>query len=159
MLGYMLTTAISIAALLLSAITFGLAHRASKAAERRSRIPVLVFVYDPLSGWQLHNVGNGPALNVEVAQKVVGGERAGAWINPVRVPPLGRDKAVVLEWLEHDNSHGLGAVYEDFLSADEARAGRLYTVICSKDRNVVTPGRHLPTWTENEIRAQWQVKP
>ena len=42
----MLATVVSIAAIILSAITFGLSYRASRAAERRARMPVLVFVYD-----------------------------------------------------------------------------------------------------------------
>ena len=157
MLVSMLTIAISVAALLLSAVTFGLAYRASKAADRRSRIPVLVFVYDISQGWLLRNVGNGPALNIEVAQKVVSGKHAGSWFSPVRIPPLGRDKETVLSWLNHDNIHGLGAVYEDFLSADEGKPGRTYTVTCGRDRNVVVPGRQLPTWSESEINAQWQA--
>jgi hypothetical protein len=82
MLVDMLATTVSIVAILLSGVTFGLSYRASRAAEQRARIPVLVFVYDGAQGWLLRNVGNGPALNIEVAQKVVRGERAGSWINP-----------------------------------------------------------------------------
>ena len=156
MLVGMLATAVSIVAILLSGVTFGLSYRASKAAERRARIPVLVFVYDSTRGWLLRNVGNGPALNIEVAQKVVRGEQAGHWVNPVRVPPVGRDKEIPLSWLGHDNLHGLGAVYEDFLSADEGVGGRVYSVTCGNDRNTIKPGRHLPEWTEADIVAQWK---
>ncbi len=60
MLVDMLATTVSIAAILLSGVTFGLSYRASRAAERRARIPVLVFVYDGAQGWLLRNVGNGP---------------------------------------------------------------------------------------------------
>jgi hypothetical protein len=158
MLMSMLATAVSIVAILLSAVTFGLSYRASRAGERRARIPVLVFVYDGAQGWLLRNVGNGPALNIEVAQKVVRGERAGTWINPVRVPPVGRDKEVLLSWLGEDSMYGLGAVYEDFLGADEGAAGRIYTVTCGNDRNAIKPGRHLPQWSESEIVAQWEAK-
>src|SRR5262245_54533050 len=153
----MLATTVSIAAIVVSSVTFGLSYRASKAAERRSRIPVLVFVYNGFEGWLLRNVGNGPALNIEVAQKVVRGKQAGSWVNPVRVPPLARDKEIVLSWLGHDNLHGLGAVYEDFLSADEGTPGRVYTVSCGNDRNVIMPGRHLPAGSEAEIVASWQA--
>ncbi|TLP52405.1 hypothetical protein [Microbispora triticiradicis] len=153
----MLATALSIAALILSAVTFMLGYRASRATERRSRMPVLVFVYDNEDGWTLRNVGNGPALNIEVAQKVVTGERPGYWAHPVRIPPLGRDGKIALSWLAHDNLHGLGAVYEDFLGADEGTSGRVYTVTCGNDRNVVRPGRHLPRWAEKEITAKWRT--
>jgi len=124
----MLATGVSIAAILLSAVTFGLRYRASRAVDRRARSRVLVFVYDGARGWLFRNVGNGPALNIEVAQKVVRGERAGSWIDPVRVPPLGWDNEMPLSWLGDDGQQGLGAVYEDFLGADEGAAGRTYTV-------------------------------
>ena len=114
-------------------------------------MPVLVFLYDGAQGWLLRNVGNGPALNIEVAQKIIGGEQAGDWINPVRVAPMGRDKEVLLSWLRDDSLHGLGAVYEDFLGADEGAAGRQNPVTCGNDRNIVKPGRHLPKWPESEI--------
>jgi hypothetical protein len=153
----LLATVVSIAAILLSAVTFAFSYRASRAAERRARMPVLVFLYDGAQGWLLRNVGNGPALNIEVAQKIVGGEQAGGWINPVRVAPMGRDKEVLLSWLRDDSLHGLGAVYEDFLGADEGAAGRAYTVTCGNDRNIVKPGRHLPKWPESEIVAQWRA--
>jgi hypothetical protein len=113
-------------------------------------------VYDR-QGWLLRNIGNGPALNVEVAQKIIGGEKAGTWTNPVRVPPLGRDSEIILSWVGHDNLHGLGAVYEDFLGADEGAAGRAYTVTCGNDRNTIIPGRHLPEWTGGEITPQWRA--
>jgi hypothetical protein len=118
---------------------------------------VLVFVYDGLRGWLLRNVGNGPALNIEVAQGVVHGNQPSHWVNPVRVPPIARDKEVVLSWLGHDNLHALGAVYEDFLSADEGTRGRVYTVTCNSDRNSIVPERHLPVWSEAEIVASWRA--
>jgi hypothetical protein len=154
--GGMLATVVSIVAILLSGVTFGLSYRASKAAERRARIPVLVFVYDSAQGWLLRNVGNGPALNIEVAQKVVRGEEAGCWVKPVRVPPVGRDKEILLSWLGHYNLDGLGAVYEDFLSADQGAGARAYTVTCGNDRNAIKPGRHLPEWSESEIVPEWR---
>jgi hypothetical protein len=48
------------------------------------RKPVLTFAYDDKTGWVLQNIGNGPALNVIVAQKEIGGQ----WFNPVRAPPV-----------------------------------------------------------------------
>jgi hypothetical protein len=158
MLVDMLATAVSITAIIISAVTFGLSYRASQTAERRTRIPVLVFMYTP-QGWLLRNVGNGPALNIEVAQKIVQGEQAGHWIYPVRVPPIGKDNEILLKWLDHDNQHGLGAVYEDFLGADDdSAAGRVYTATCGKDRNTIKPGRHMRTWPATEIVAQWQTE-
>jgi hypothetical protein len=42
----MLATTLAFAALAISGLTFVLSYRATTAAERRSRLPVLVFVYD-----------------------------------------------------------------------------------------------------------------
>jgi hypothetical protein len=59
----------SIVALVLSAVTFLIAQRSAVAADRRSRIPVLVFIYHSHGHWLLRNVGNGPALNIVMAIK------------------------------------------------------------------------------------------
>lgn len=151
----MLATAISIVAIALSAVTFGVSYRSSQVAERRARMPVLVFVYTP-EGWVLRNVGNGPALNIEVAQLIV---HSGQWIFPVRVPPIGRGNERLLKWLGHDNVHGFGAVYEDFLGTDEnSPAGQAYTVTSRKDRNTIKLGRHLPTWPTDKSVAQWRTE-
>ena len=80
-----------------------------------------------------------------------------AGIFQVRVPSLGRDKEILLSWLDASR-YSLAAVYEDFLSADGQSGVRTYTVICSKDRNLIRPGRHLPEWTESEILAHWRAK-
>jgi hypothetical protein len=91
----MLSVTLAVAALALSLVSFVLTYRAGHAEDRRSRIPVLVFIYDDArGGWALRNVGNGPALNVLVAQKHVKGDRCGQWYRPVRVPPIARDQEV-----------------------------------------------------------------
>ena len=68
------------------------------------------------------NIGGGPALNVLVAQKKMGGE----WFNPVRVPPCQEDGEFILRWLDHVNTTGLGATYTDF-------EDRPYTSTCGDD--------------------------
>src|SRR5688500_15333335 len=70
------------------------------------RRPVLVFDYDGVIGWRVRNIGVGPALNVIIAQKEVGG----GWFNPVRIPPLAKDGDFVLSWCLHVNDTGLGAL-------------------------------------------------
>jgi hypothetical protein len=82
----------------------------NQRAAVRGRKPVLVFVDDPKEGcWTLRNVGNGPALNVLVAQR-----NKGTWFNPVLVPPFGRDSSFPLTWLGRTNSDGVGVSYTDF---------------------------------------------
>jgi hypothetical protein len=114
-------------------------------------MPVLVFVYEPHKGWFLRNVGNGPALNVVVAES----DRYENWLNPVRIPPLGKDKEILLPWVEGD--HKLGATYEDFLKADAGRP-RVFTVICSFDLNETSLGSTLRKWADNEVRPYWEIE-
>lgn len=44
----------------------------------------------------------------------------------MRVPPIARDREFHLAWLGHAGDFGLGATYEDFLSADVGQ-GRAFT--------------------------------
>lgn len=106
--------------------------------------PVLVFEYDSDEGWVLYNIGNGPALNILVAQKRV----KGGWFNPVRIPPLPKEGKFLLGWLQHVNDTGLGSCYEDF----KARA---YSSICGNDLSRVYNGLKLPRWNEKEIGRHW----
>ena len=65
-----ISVVISVVALVLSATTFGVNLWVGHRAAVRARQPVLVFVDDPAAGcWTLQNIGNGPALNVIVAQR------------------------------------------------------------------------------------------
>jgi hypothetical protein len=147
--------ALSAVAVLTSVVSFVLTYRAGLASDRRSRMPVLVFVFEHQHGWSLRNVGNGPALNVLVAQKYVYGEKKGQWYRPVRVPPIARDQERRLLWISAASDFGLGATYEDFLGADEECRGRTYTVTCGNDLNTVVPGGRLPHWAEDAITPSW----
>lgn len=99
-------------ALFISVVSVGIAFASfvvnfvlNQRAAVRARKPVLVFVDDPEEGcWVLRNVGNGPSLNVLIAQRA-----EGRWFNPVRVPPLGRDSSFPLRWLGRVSNTGLGA--------------------------------------------------
>lgn len=139
-----LKTVLSATAILVSVFTFGLSFwftwRSSVAAKR----PVLVFVYDGQTGWILRNIGGGPALNVLVAQKKVGAE----WFNPVRVPPLAKDTELVLRWLDHVNTTGLGATYTDY-------EDRAYSSTCGNDLSRAFRGRRFGPWPEAIIGRGW----
>ena len=129
---------IAFASLILNVV---LNHRASV----RARKPVLVFVDDPEQGcWMLQNVGNGPALNVLVAQR-----DSGHWFNPVRGRPLAKDAAFGLEWLGRVNVTGLGASYADF-------EDRRYTSTLGNEVARAFEGDLLPDWSDSEIRRYWQ---
>ena len=150
----MLSNTIAAVALILSLVTFGLAQRSTSAADRRSRIPVLVFVYDSSGYWILRNVGNGPALNITLATKAMHDDRD--WQNPTTIPPIGRGSEFRLKWLGDSDVAVLAASYEDFLAADKPRRSRVYTVSMAKDINRVVPRRELPHWSANDSLAHWQ---
>ena len=118
-------------------------------------MPVLVFEFDGRRGWLLRNVGNGPALNVVVAQKHVQGAKRGTWFDAVRVPPIGRDAEFTLGWLGYRGDTGLGVLYDDFAAPDEG--GRSYTSTCGNDLNRTYVGSRFGPFTEVEIRAHWKA--
>jgi hypothetical protein len=138
-------TVISIASVAIALASFifnyGLAHRAAV----RARKPVLVFVDDPAQGaWLLQNVGNGPALNVLVAQR-----QEGQWFNPVIVPPLSTESSYPLTWLGRINTTGLGVTYTDF-------EDRRYTSTLGGERSRTYEGNRLPHWLDGELRRYWE---
>jgi hypothetical protein len=125
-------------------INFGLARRAAV----RARKPVLVFVDEPAQGaWVLRNVGNGPALNVLVAQR-----QEGQWFNPVIVPPLSTESSYPLTWLGRINITGLGVTYADF-------EDRRYTSTIGGERSRTYEGNRLPAWEwdDLDVRRHWQL--
>lgn len=135
---------LSIAALAFSAFSFWLNYRNNSRNATLGRKPVLVFEYDGGLGWILRNVGNGPAMNVIVAQRL----KTGEWLNPVRIPPLGKDGQMALEWLDHVNTTGLGATYVD--SEDVA-----YTSTCREDLSRVELGIRFGPWPDEQIGRHW----
>jgi hypothetical protein len=151
----MSATILSVIAIALSAVTFVLAYRAGQAADRRSRIPVLVFVYDEDRGWLLRNVGNGPALNITSAIRQTHEQAKDHWEAPTRVPPIERDGEFQLHWLGHANIAVLAATYQDFLAADTSREPRQYTVTSAYDLNEVVPRRLLPDWSFTQSVPHW----
>lgn len=145
---------LSVSAFAVSASSLAFTYRAWQVSDRRARIPVLVFVMVPDRGWVLRNVGNGPALNITVARKSAA---AGDWLEPTRVPPLGRDAEIALTWWRRPTELAvLGATYQDFAGADTARPGRTYTAICHESLSSVRPGRQLPAWSVGSSEASWR---
>jgi hypothetical protein len=133
------SVAIALASLI---VTYGFARRTAV----RARKPVLVFVDEPEQGaWVLRNVGNGPALNVVVAQR-----QEGQWFNPVIVPPLSTESSFSLRWLGRINTTGLGVTYADF-------EDRRYTSTLGSERSRTYEGNRLPDWHDGEIRRYWEV--
>jgi hypothetical protein len=134
-------------AILISLIALAVSTSQTWRAAVSGRRPVLVFVYDQSAGWVVRNIGNGPAMNVIIAQK---GEAA-PWVKPVRIPPLATNSEFVLAWLDH-NVYGLGATYMDF-------TGRPYTSTCVNDLSETTAGRAFGPWRDSEIERHWNARP
>jgi hypothetical protein len=133
-----------IIALLFAIVSFGLSFTLTRRSAVSGIKPVLVFIYDGEKGWILTNIGNGPALNIVVAQKRVNGN----WFNPVRVPPISKGSEFRLLWLGHVNDTGLGATYTDFQN-------RKYSSTCLNDLSRVYSGDKFPEWEEHEIGRHW----
>ena len=112
--------------------------------------PALVFVYAPEHGWQIQNIGAGPALNIVIAS-LNPAEKIEKWKHPVRIPPLKKDGTFGIHWNPHAGSIRFGAMYEDMWK-------RKYTTICQRDLNTIRRGWRLGGWSEEEITAEWRLR-
>jgi hypothetical protein len=137
-------TLIAVVALVLSFTTFLINLWAAHRAAVRARKPILAFVWGE-RGWAIHNIGNGPALNVLVALR-----EKPYWFDPVRVPPLAKDTSFDCHWLGKANLIGLGVEYTD-------SEGGWYTATTGDDNTVVSEGRWLPNWGHCEIKPYWKA--
>jgi hypothetical protein len=108
--------------------------------------PVLGFEYDSARGWTLKNIGDGPALEIIVAQR----GKDQTWQSPVRVPPLGAGERFVLSWLGHANVDVLGATFRDLAGAD-------YTAVCQDDASRIESGNRMGNWAEAAISRHWNA--
>jgi hypothetical protein len=103
------SAAIAGIALVVSVIVFVDNRLRALEAARLSRVPVLAFSWDdPRQSWILTNIGNGPALDVVIVQRI--GER---WVHPLRMLEMAvQDSNVVpVGWMRWDENPGLGARY------------------------------------------------
>src|SRR5215467_4188933 len=134
---------LSITALIVSVISFSMSYLQSRRSAITGVMPVLAFVYDKEGQWFLQNLGNGPALNIIVAEKA---RNDSQWSNPVRIPPLPREGRFPLH--VNVNARWLGASYMDI-------EGHEYSATCADDDSRVRPGRIFPNWKTDEIRPYW----
>ncbi len=137
---------VSVGALVVSVISFSLTYRLSTQTATTSVRPALVFEYSQDTGWSLRNVGNGPALNVVIAERT----DTSPWANPVRVPPLPKDGKIQLAWIAHQNVRTLGATYVDI-------DNRSYSSSCTNDLSTTQDGNILGNWPDGEISRHWQL--
>jgi hypothetical protein len=119
-------------------------------AARLARRPALVLTWDDVQGvWQLTNIGNGPALDVVILQRV---DRS--WDHPLRMPELGADDAqtVPRRWYEQwHNDPGLGAHYRSI-------TGEKYSTKTGDDWTQINDGWFALDHTANEIEPHWRYR-
>lgn len=137
---------VSVAALIVSIISFSLTYSFSTKSAITSVRPVLIFEYSQQDGWSVRNVGNGPALNILIAMK----DDTSDWKMPVRIPPMQKDGRFSLHWVGHLNIRTLGASYTDI-------AERTYSSTCVDDLSNTYDGNKLEQWVESDITAHWKV--
>jgi hypothetical protein len=136
-------------ALTVSVASFVFALHKGRYDQIMSIRPAVVFVYDK-DGWFAHNLGSGPALNLVVVWREPE-EQGGQWVKPVRIPPLKRDGSFAIHWDKHNDTHGLGATYEDMW-------GRKYTTTCEHDLSRIQPGLTIGGWAPGAVVAEWQLR-
>jgi hypothetical protein len=135
--------AVSLIAVLISAVAFQVNWRAAQAAERHGRMPVLIAAYE-VGAVGVLNIGNGPALNVVISQgtgkvaeiDVLGADlaafqRDGTWVNHRHLTqiPAGAEHWYAWKWDEA----AVGLTYTDAL-------GHHYTAVNSQFGTKVVDG-------------------
>ena len=101
------STSVAAVALVVSLIVARDTRRREQQAARLARQPALVFDWDgSTKTWRLRNIGNGPALDVVIAQRI-----GSVWTNPLRMPemPVDGSEVVPRRWVEKTEDPGLGA--------------------------------------------------
>ena len=146
---------------LISAVAALLTYRRGIVAERRGRMPALVFGRDDCKHSQLviANVGLGPAMNIVYAQgrdPDSEGEIAikegfhETWFNPIHLRPIQPGEKVPISW-EVERA-ALGLRYTDaFGSPYVVKAG-------DHGMQIFEGASHLPDWSLRGMPYLWHVE-
>jgi hypothetical protein len=146
-----LSASIAGIALVVSVIVFVDNRFRAIVAARLARRPALIFSWDPtMRHWTMSNIGNGPALDVVILQRI-----DGAWAHPLRMPEMAvQDQgAVPRAWFERWHADpGLGARYRSI-------TGERYMTRTGDDwSQMTTSWADLPPALEEEIEPHWQYR-
>jgi hypothetical protein len=162
----MAATIIAGVAIVVSLLTFAWTYWASQRTERRARMPILVLFPDQ-SGWRLENIGNGPALNIVIAQgrgvatpdhcielrrrvSLRDGSAPGeSWCNPIHLRPMPAGGSQRVPW--RFSTTGVGVSYTDAL-------GSVYTLRTSRHGSRLIEKQAIPAWNEQEWRQLSQIE-
>jgi len=149
---------IAAAIALVSAVAAVLTYQRSIVAERRARMPALVFGRDDSKKSELvvENVGTGPAMNVVYAQGGAAGESIAlerrfreTWFNPIHLRPIAPGEKVSIPW--EVQGAGLGLRYTDAFGS--------YYVVKAGDHGMrILEGKaHLPDWNMQGMPYVWHL--
>jgi hypothetical protein len=143
---------------LTSAVAAVLTYQRSIVAERRARMPALVFGRDGAKNSELliENVGVGPAMNIIYAQAGNADEPISlehgfreTWFNPIHLRPIAPGSKVSIPW--ETRGAGLGLRYTDAF-------GSYYIVKASDHGMRVFEGKdHLPDWGMQGMPYLWHL--
>ncbi len=136
---------ISVIALIVAISSTVAAIYFSRVSMRTSVLPTLVLVYEAKKGWEVRNVGNGPALNVTIAHQR---HNSDTWELPTRLYPVPKDETVKVPWVGN-NPDKIAAVYSDVHNNE-------YTSITDEDLTTIYLGRVLPVWKQSELGRVWE---
>jgi hypothetical protein len=137
-------------ALVVSVIVFVDNRLRALQAARLARVPMLAFTWDePGQSWILTNIGNGPALDVVILQRI-----GGLWKKPLRMPEMAvqDSTAVPIGWMRWDENPGLGARYRSM-------TGEQYMTRTGDDWSQHSPGwGDMPATLWDEIEPHWRYR-
>jgi len=152
---------VAVAISLVSAVAALLTYQRGIVAERRQRMPALVFGRDDANHSQLviANVGTGPAMNIVYAQgrgpdpdgqiAIEEGFRE-TWFNPIHLRPIQPGEKVPISW--EVKRAGLGLRYTDAF-------GSPYVVKASDHGMRIFEGAsHVPDWSLQGMPYLWHVE-
>lgn len=137
-------------ALAVSVIVFVDNRLRTLEAARLARVPMLAFTWDdPRQSWILTNIGNGPALDVVILQRI-----RGLWEHPLRMPEMAVQDSnpVPIGWMRWDENPGLGARYRSI-------TGEQYMTRTGDDWSQHSPGwGDMPATLWNAIEPHWRYR-
>jgi hypothetical protein len=136
---------ISIIALVVAIISTGASVYFSKLNIRTDVFPALVLAYDSNNGWEIRNIGNGPAINIIVSHQE---HDASDWIKPTRIYPISKDGDLRLYWVGN-NPDKIAVAYSDI-------NGNEYTSFTNDDLTKINKGNQLPSFKDSEIIRIWE---
>jgi hypothetical protein len=131
---------------IISALAVGISGYFGHLQIRTNVLPVVVFVYSSEFGWEMRNVGSGPALDPIVSHQQHDSDK---WLAPTRTYPLeGNGGKVRLPWVG-ENPDKIVAYYTD-------AHGNSYVSKVDDDKTTISYGQVPAVWDSREVMRIWE---